>query len=71
MSPGKLAAQCVHAAALAGYTGGLAVVVLQASDVKFRDAKGVVVKDAGVTELEPGTETCKAYYEYAENEVDE
>lgn len=72
MTEGKLAAQCVHAAL------GLAkmfpeagdpmhsVVVLEASDKKFNEAKGpdvYVVKDAGRTEVEPGTETVLAILE--------
>jgi peptidyl-tRNA hydrolase len=68
MSPGKLAAQCVHAATGMGHTDySMPVVVLSASDVKFRE-KSVVngtftVFDAGHTELDPGTATCVAAYE--------
>ena len=71
MSRGKLAAQAVHAAL------GLAtkveldpfasVVVLAASNISFKEAKEqyqcYVVRDAGLTEVKPGTETCLAFIE--------
>ncbi|MFA5261029.1 MAG: aminoacyl-tRNA hydrolase [Candidatus Omnitrophota bacterium] len=77
MSTGKVAAQCVHAAAGLGFTDGLmSVVVLGVSDNKWKETmrelgeKGYVipfscyvVKDAGYTEVKPGTETCAAYFE--------
>lgn len=78
MSPGKLAAQCVHAAIglkevlTTLLTAETSVVVLEASDKKFDEIfqgleyknKAVCkVKDAGYTELKPGTETCFAYME--------
>ena len=77
MSPGKIAAQCVHAAAGLSFTNGLmSVVVLGVSDNKWKEimkelgVKGYVipfscyiVKDAGLTEVKAGTETCAAYYE--------
>jgi PTH2 family peptidyl-tRNA hydrolase len=58
MSPHKLAAQAVHAAlAHYGIAHG-AVVVLGASPSKIRSQCDVVIQDAGVTELAPGTLTC-------------
>jgi peptidyl-tRNA hydrolase len=67
MSPGKLAAQAVHAATGIEHTEYMMnVVVLAVSDKKFyeivREQLCFVVRDAGHTELEPGTETCAAYY---------
>lgn len=77
MSEGKLAAQCVHAA-LGLRTNvwspcpedpNMSVVVLLVSDAKFEEAKqsrrttGYLVRDAGYTEVAPGTETCFAFYE--------
>lgn len=77
MSEGKLSAQAVHAAL--GLAARLAfpavlvtasVVVVQASDTKYNEAKNHVashgiqyysVTDAGRTEVPPGTETCFAY----------
>ncbi len=68
MSPGKIAAQCVHAAAGIGHADyGMSVVVLGVSDKKFwkhnenRDC--FLVQDAGHTEVESGTYTCVAFYE--------
>lgn len=81
MSPGKLAAQSVHAAlGLASwYPKALSpehsVVVLEASDKKFEEAKkqslersltstsAYVVRDKGLTEVQPGTETVLAVLE--------
>ena len=67
MSPGKLAAQAVHAATgIVHNDYSMNVVVLAVSDKKFNEiAKGenvFVVHDAGHTELEPGTATCAAMY---------
>lgn len=73
MSPGKIAAQAVHAATGIGHEyATMPVVVLSVSDKKFNDqcsllANGKqcfhIVTDAGHTEVEPGTMTCVAYYE--------
>lgn len=57
MTPGKLAAQAVHAALLHyGVHPGTAVVVLEASPNKVASMR-TVVHDAGRTEIEPGTLT--------------
>jgi peptidyl-tRNA hydrolase len=68
MSPGKIAAQCVHAATGLHHDDyGMSVVVLAVSDKKFQDLPPgsgcFLVRDAGHTEVEPGTPTCIAYYE--------
>lgn len=72
MSPGKIAAQAVHASAAIGHDKPLmSVVVLGVSDRKFSehlvrsDIRPHVVLDAGYTEVPPGTETCMAFYEEA------
>jgi peptidyl-tRNA hydrolase len=67
MSPGKLAAQAVHAATGKRHCDySMNVVVLAVSDKKFREIveaeNAFVVRDAGHTEIEPGTETCAAFY---------
>lgn len=75
MSIGKTASQVAHAAlGLYALTHGTAkpvewherIVVLMVTDRKFREAQsahpeGFLVTDAGVTEVEPGTETAFAY----------
>lgn len=69
MSPGKLAAQSVHAAlALPKASPLQSVVVLELSDLKFEAAKEAhpeahIVHDAGLTEVDKGTETVMAFYE--------
>ena len=75
MSPGKLAAQSVHAALglAAWYPEALSpdhsVVVLEASDKKFEEAKqqvpkqAYIVRDKGLTEVPPDTETVMAILE--------
>ena len=71
MSRGKLAAQAVHAAlglaTLVELDPMAAVVVLGATNNDFKEAKEKhtcwVVRDAGRTEVEPGTETCLAFIE--------
>jgi peptidyl-tRNA hydrolase len=67
MSPGKLAAQAVHAAiGIGGVEYKMNVVVLGVSDKKFNEIaikeKAFLVRDAGHTELESGTLTCAAYF---------
>lgn len=67
MSPGKIAAQAVHAATgIKHHDYMMSVVVLGVSDKKFNETveeeKCFVVHDAGYTEVEPGTATCAAYY---------
>ena len=57
MSPGKTASQAVHAAlAYFGIEHG-AVIVLTASPNKIKNCR-VIVKDAGLTEVQPGTMTA-------------
>lgn len=63
----KLAAQAVHAATGINHTDySMNVVVLAVSDKKIREISesenAFIVRDAGHTELEPGTETCAAFY---------
>lgn len=73
MSPGKIAAQAVHAAVGVKHDdNSLSVVALGVSDNKFFEklreiesckAFYYLVKDAGYTEVEKGTMTCLAFYE--------
>lgn len=72
MSPGKLAAQSVHAALGLAVQAELhplmSVVVLEVNGRPFDEAKAThspvaVVRDAGFTEVAPGTETCIAFLE--------
>jgi peptidyl-tRNA hydrolase len=65
MSPGKLAAQCVHAACALKTDPQMAVIVLGLTDRRFDQMKSnaeVVIRDAGRTEVEPSTETCFALF---------
>jgi PTH2 family peptidyl-tRNA hydrolase len=59
MTPGKLAAQAVHAALYAYGIGHDRVVVLRGKK-RHVLACDAVVADAGRTEVEPGTITCGA-----------
>ena len=72
MSPGKLAAQAVHAALALTSLEKLdplqSVVVLEVTDRKFNEkingeGKLAVVRDVGYTEVAPGTLTCLAFLE--------
>ena len=72
MTPGKLAAQSVHAAlGLARHAQinpAMSVVVLEVSDKKFGEAvhaheDNYIVCDAGRTEVPHGTQTCVAFLE--------
>jgi PTH2 family peptidyl-tRNA hydrolase len=63
MSPGKAAAQAVHAALmLVGAHPGTPVIVLGASKRRIEECE-VVVRDAGRTEVAPGTVTAGASFE--------
>jgi PTH2 family peptidyl-tRNA hydrolase len=62
MSPGKRAAQAVHAALKAHGIEHGAVVVLNGR-AKAISEMAVQIRDAGVTELEPGTLTAGAQFE--------
>jgi peptidyl-tRNA hydrolase len=72
MTDKKMSAQCQHAALglrdKFPHIRHWACVVLDASDAKFEEAKiahpeAYVVRDAGLTEVEPGSETAIAWYE--------
>ena len=59
MSPKKAAAQAVHAALWAyGHYDHGAVVVLGARPGQIRRQCDIIVHDAGITEIEPGTLTA-------------
>lgn len=68
MSPGKLAAQCVHLSARMKHCELMTpVAVLGVSDKKFEEAKQKhiyqSIRDAGHTEVPAGTETVMGFYE--------
>ena len=73
MSPGKLSAQTGHAVlGLQPVDNYTAIIVLEASDKKFFEKieelkqnkiRHHVVTDAGLTEVESGTNTCLAFIE--------
>lgn len=65
MSPGKLAAQAVHAALAAYGIEHGSVVVLNGSKRKVEEMD-VQIHDAGLTELTPGTLTAGASLEMVE-----
>lgn len=58
MSPGKMAAQVAHAALTAHGIRHGAIVVLTASPSAIERDCDVQIRDAGLTEVEPGTLTC-------------
>lgn len=63
MSRGKYAAQAVHAALLAlGVHPGVPVIVLGGSPAEIAEMK-TTVRDAGRTEIEPGTLTAGTDWE--------
>jgi len=71
MSPNKIAAQCIHAA-LGLYKQDpqehWKCIVLELSDKRFEEAKianpsAYIVRDAGYTEVKPGSETVMAFWE--------
>ena len=68
MSPGKLGAQCAHAAvAISKDNKPNPIIVLGVSDKKFEEFKlsaQIIIRDAGKTEVKPKTETCLAYFEH-------
>lgn len=77
MSPGKAAAQSVHAAVGLARTTGCwtydRCTVLEASDAEWDEAfkahyPNYFVIDSGETEVEPGTQTALAYWEEEERE---